>query len=308
MSLENGKKSIENRRSAPLEAGAFAMAILGAIDATPAKSLEIAPSTSWQVGIQNNIRNSVLKEKVEGGAVYFLYKDGSGAWASVANGEKSSITRSTAPEITYIVQNARDKKIEIRCDIHTHPMVNTFKGPRGAEYAISVAPPSFTDINYAEAEAAIKNSYRTYKFDYEKSVQGVADSKGIWYYSSAKNELISPESRRVFSQAAGTFSGRAILDPAFDFPSEYQKLRNAYRAIGSDVRFVPYEQLDQEPPCAGVDYQVGPAVEKVAAPAQPRDVSAPQRRSLKEATDTPSRRALPGSDGPTIYRVGPPQR
>ncbi|OGG66567.1 hypothetical protein A3D71_02830 [Candidatus Kaiserbacteria bacterium RIFCSPHIGHO2_02_FULL_55_20] len=42
----------------------------------------------------------------------------------------------------------------------------------------------------------------------------------------------------------------------FDFETRYAELQKAYlRGIDAVVRFVPYEKLDKEPPCAGPDYQ-----------------------------------------------------
>ncbi|MBI5644657.1 hypothetical protein HY970_01010 [Candidatus Kaiserbacteria bacterium] len=44
------------------------------------------------------------------------------------------------------------------------------------------------------------------------------------------------------------------VDKTFKFNLEYEQIRNAYlNKLGAVIRFVPYEQLDKEEPCAGPD-------------------------------------------------------
>lgn len=180
------------------------------------------------------------------------------------------------------------------CILHTHPLhlakewffrekqKEEAETSQTQDCAMLVAPPSRVDFfGYTHMLAALANQ-REYA---PPSLSGaVAVPAGIWYYDMATDEE-QREGRDFFKRwpalmpkTEETPNAPAIPatpDAAYD---HWQALANehslvaastageqlilslAAQQLGYTIRFVPYERVANEPPCAGVDYH--PQAEK----------------------------------------------
>lgn len=240
-----GFKKLEGKKVSLVEIGTLVAALIGAVDATPAHALEIEPSTSWHNGISENIRQSALKESVEHGAVYVQFGDNSGMWLPVSSGE----TKRLDMNMREVQRQARSmgKIISNICVLHTHPIeINrtSIKIPGVASESIPIAPSS-GDIANANSKSLIPTG-NTFTF-------GAADGLGIWYFSGGKTlEVPSTPNVQKFGAEYKDFIIKSTKGD-FNLQAELPKLQEAYRMyLNGEVRFVPYDQIEKEPPCAGV--------------------------------------------------------
>ncbi len=317
MSLE-GSKGPDKRRSGVVEAAAFATALLGAVDSGPAQALEITQGTSWNIAVTQNIRNAVMREKNESATTFLKIKNGPQMWPSVISGEANNVEYDSLAEMRHVQKSARGQTIEVRCSFHTHP-VQKLKD-RGIKYPIPYTSPSPEDVGVenAQAQKQTMSSYALMGSPVEKNVFAVADMSGIWYYESTTADRITPENLAAWGKIYNDFHVRSVFDKNFDFVKEYPNLQEAYRTfLKAEVRFVSYNDVPNEPVCAGVHYvpgkikqsydiKVNQSTSKVAS-----EVAPPQsagRPSLKDLDESRGRRRLDDDGGPRIIEVGPPQR
>ena len=328
MSLEG------NKRSGLLEAGAFAAALLGAIDHGPAQALEMPHGMSWEQGVRERIRGAVMKEPMESEAMHLRFTDGTSTWAAVYAGKaeiitdekgvkKMTVQNTLQQEISYLSKNFRGKTVETRCSIHTHPDAFKQSTTTGIEFSPPYEPPSTDDVKKSVAGNSFRRTYAILGIDVKDDISAAADTKGIWYFNQAGREF-NEKNLEEFKKIQGTFIGRSYFNKNFNFDTEYQKLRQAYRDyLGADVRFVSYEDISKEPPCAGVDYKPGTLKpnydvrvnqpesvprQKGLAPKIESQGNAPTRPSLGYINKPGIRPRLDDQQGPPIFRVGPPQR
>jgi hypothetical protein len=237
-----GKKREEIGRA---EIGALVIAAFSALDAGPAQALEIQPSTSWNKGVVENVRESAIKEKVEHVATYVQFADGSSEWLKSSAHEAASGT----VDILDLEAQARSKgkKVSKMCVIHTHPAEN-YRGPQYKPQVpaerIPMSPSPGDIIAARRATSILGNS---------PIVRAAADGNGVWYYSGEKG----PVDEKKFLSSAQSILGRAFYKD-FDLNAELPKLQQAYRDyLHGEVRFVPYEKIKDESPCAGVQAPAG---------------------------------------------------
>lgn len=257
MSLEDAKPSNERRRAGTLEVVALATTLLGAVDQRPAEALEVAPETSWNVAITKNIRDAVLHEKNERFVVFTRFKDGSFAWPSVVNSDSPNMmTYSTKGEMQYMLKNHKGRSFEIRCSIHTHPLYY-LENPSGDRITAPYNPPNYIDASpeNAQVSAKIKSEYQRLKLPLKEDIYAVADASGVWYYTLSPEAKISPGAQEEWLKVFYAFNTKSFTEKDFNFTKEYSILQQAYRThLKVDVRFVPYSEIEKEPPCAGVGY------------------------------------------------------
>ncbi len=293
----------EQKRSGLVEAGLAAVALMGAVDHGPAQALEIEPTASWSVGVQK-LKQAVMQEKNESATVYIRFSDGSGAWPRITEGGLDNVTSSSEGEINYLLEKSKGRKIEQRCDFHTHPH-QVFKTSTGNSFDILYSPPSRLDVlGNAQSAQELERVYRAYNMPVKKFESALADTKGVWYYKGGKNTQVTPEQQKAWRTAFDTF-GVQSSQPGFDFKTEYPKLQQAYKVnFSADIRFVPYEEISKEPACAGVDYVPGKKSEaKIPAAKFPST----------QPSVTPPPPTRPGIQNiettrPSITDIGPPQR
>jgi len=259
MSMEQPSKE-KRKRSGVLEAAAVATALLGAIDREPAHALDLPPETPWAVGVQKNLRNAVMNERNESQTTFLMLSDGTTVWPAVQEGKETSVVYTIANEFNYVVKNHRGEQIEARCSIHTHPFAYKMEGPFGKMYSLPYNPPSDLDIRAAGMDKDYERFYSLAKMKVKKNVFASADSKGLWYYGASPANFAKEDSG-AWDKAFSKFVHQSIFDKNFEFTVEYPKLQEAYRKnLGAEIRFVPYEQVSQEPVCAGVDYKAAKSV------------------------------------------------
>jgi hypothetical protein len=163
----------------------------------------------------------------------------------------------------------------------------------------------------------------------QNDIYAVADTSGLWYYRPSNAQSVSQEADKEWRKAFGTFGTKSVLDPNFNFKTEYAALRKAYQVqYHADIRFVPYSEISKEPPCAGVDYKPGMSgpnhdVETVQPVVTIREegpeviIKPPEKIQVQEGShtrpglgeiDQPRSRPSLGDQEPPLYNVGPPER
>ena len=104
----------------------------------------------------------------------------------------------------------------------------------------------------------------------------VADQRGIWYYRQANKldyrtpdeqdmakKIGSNEAREVWWKDFEALALKSESAPDLTVLQEYKRLQQSYKLnVGGMVRFVPYEKVASEPPCAGVDFDPTKKVEQ----------------------------------------------
>ena len=335
MSLEGQKGSDKNNRSGIVEATAFATALLGALDHGPVQAMEMPQGMSWEQGVGERMRGAVMKEPRENGAIYIRLPNGESYWPSsykgevIRDGDDSATVRILSisqAEIDYL-SKYRGVTVEARCTIHTHPDAFKFTTVSGENYSPQFKPPSAPDVQKTGAEDSFRRMYNIMHIGVKDNLSAVADNRGLWYFKTSNKDTFDPASVKKWENVYGNFIGRSYFDRNFNFETEYQKLRQAYQEyLGADVRFVSYNDIGKEPPCAGVDYKktsiepnydvkinqpVAPSEKKgpemVARPAGQTQPDVHVRSDLGELDHPQIRRRL-GGDEPQIIEVGPPQR
>lgn len=333
MSFEGPDKQ---RRSGIVEATAFAATLLGAIDHGPAQALEIPPGMSWEQGIRERVRGAVMKENKENEAMYLRFSDGTSTWVAIYAGsiykpgdDRMTVQNTLQTELNHLSERHRGKTAEVRCVVHGHPDIFKFPTVQGKEYSPQLKPPSYEDVKASDAHEQYKWLYSILKIEVKQNIEAAADNSGLWYFKRSSQQSFDPEKLEAWKKTYTNFVGGSFFKKDFNFEVEYQKLRHAYRDyLGADVRFVSYENISKEPPCAGVDYKPGmlkpnydvkvnqPAAtprkkgpEIIVRPADkiqmPEDI--PTRPGLGEL-DKPQTRPHIGDQEPPIFNVGPPDR
>lgn len=247
-----GFRKPEKKKLGTAEIGAMLITLFSALDAVPAQALEIMPGTSWQNGVDQNVRSSALKGKVEQGAVYVQFADNSGTWLSTSDGEAQKLNMN----IREVQRQAHStgKTISDICILHTHPAeINRvhIKIPGVTPETVPI-PPSRGDIEIAQSKQLSAGT--------DNLTFGAADSLGVWYFSGKnmgdKPQSSSEDNSQKFYAHYKDFVVKST-DRGFSFHAELPKLQQAYRQyLNGDVRFVSYEQIKNEPPCAGTNYSM----------------------------------------------------
>jgi hypothetical protein len=332
MSLEGGSKKSPDRKSklGAVETIAFATVLLGAIDHGPVQAMEMPQGTSWEQGVGQRIREAVMKEKHENAAIYVRLSNGESLWPAHFSGEeihagdeKASVGTVTSQAELDFLSKQRGATVEARCTIHTHPDAFTFSTTQGKSFSPRFKPPSSEDVGKSSEDTSYKTFYSMLHVGIKKDISAAADNSGLWYFKRSDKETIDSAKVDKWKETYGNFIGRSYFEKNFNFDLEYSKLRSAYREyLGADIRFVPYEQIANEPPCAGVEYtpgkfkgnqeikidQVAPATSTMPVGPNLRATPKNSRPGLGELSMPQTRGRLGDEDEPRIHEVGPPLR
>jgi tetratricopeptide (TPR) repeat protein len=220
----------------------------------PAQALGIPEGTAWVAGIQDQIQKAANNEMNEIATWFVQFADKTTSWPKIIELGERGGTLDAAAALPLLAVSSRGKNIEVFCSLHTHPRHSPFTNSSGKTFQYSYIPPSNIDVASAHAYWKVTQYASTLQMPIERSVNVEADPMGLWYYSTD-----DPEKREAgkaeWMKAYNEFMKKSMLDPRFDFPVEYQKLRQAYKVhLGADIRYVPYDQVASEPTCAGVEY------------------------------------------------------
>ena len=250
----------EKKLSGALEIGFLATALLAAHP--EAQALEMAPHTDWTTGIQRNVRESVLKEKIEHAVVYIQFTDGTGTWLPVVRGEKMRVNVNLLEEHEELEGARGQRQVQKMCMLHTHPS-EAHRDGLGEKSLQSLNPPSPGDIRGALISGAY---YAKFGAGEHNLTHLVADSQGIWYYahdgSPQRREAVvtmgnlrTSEKGKLWNRSFDDFV-LASTDRMFNFKQEFPALKQAYKQhLSANIRFVPYSAVPKESACAGVDYK-----------------------------------------------------
>jgi len=300
MSLEGSPKKQEKKHSNLLEVGALAATML--LQSHPgAKALEVPTDTPWVTAIQENVKKSVKNEKLENYFVYLKFSDDLpwnkeyGKWLPAQEGNSKWVIpafSTGAEQMEKHVETEGKKEwrsvLKSICIGHTHTTAATKKS--GIEFGVKSenldtlpAPPGPGDIR------GISNIKRGYRFEGVGHLTDyfnyfVADQRGIWYYRQANKLDYNTPQEQEMSKKIGTNEAQENWWKDFEALTlksesgldltgslEYKKLLESYKInLGGSVRFVSYEQVAGEPPCAGVDFDPTKKVE------QPEDFYTPK--------------------------------
>jgi len=240
-----GLKKSEKKGISSIELSALVIALVSAVDAAPAQALEVEPSTSWFNGVGQNVRGSVLTDTVERSVAYAQYADGTGEWLQPTTGESSGVT----VNVSALQKQAHksSKVVSKICILHTHPIENYRAQQDRIPIPLERVPASPGEEDIASVHSLKRKlpaGMNTFSF-------GAADGRGVWYYSGWKTGDKKIDDKK-FDAAYGDFMLKSITKD-FNFDAELPKLQQAYRHyLNGEIRFVPYEQIKNEPPCAGV--------------------------------------------------------
>lgn len=260
---------LERSRSAKndiLKAGLIAASLLGAHDKLEAA--DIPPNATWEDGV-TELRRSVMKEPVEYAAAAAAFHNGSTIWPRTLRGDIDGVLADYRNMIRELAEHARGEPIQNFCDIHTHSVASIRHefGIRNAA-GLAYAPPSAADafvVTKGGRQETIPRFARAHGLQIQSVTAAVFDPRGVWYYRTLadgeRQEYGTTD--RPFTHVENEFSNKvhtpfttSSVLPDFNFKVEYEKLRTAYRQmIGTEIRFVSYEDLTSEPPCAGPDYR-----------------------------------------------------
>ncbi len=261
MALEQKKQ--ENRTlDNTLRAGLVATSLFGAHDNMQAA--EIPRDATWKQGVEL-LQQSVRESAVEAGATFIVYTDGSTGWLPPAKGEQLRVVKPPPEIVEEIGRQRGERNVALLCDIHTHPKVSIeqeYKIP-DARYAYS--PPSYGDtfvVSRGGRQEDFPKLAGKPGFQVEHFTAALFEPRGAWYWRHTTDEerARQPADSRKWRDIVDEFEKKqtdfvtASANPNFDLNSEYPRIREAYRKITTEVRFVPYEKIHDEPPCAGPDY------------------------------------------------------
>jgi len=280
MPLEGPPKKQEKKHSSLLEVGALATALL--LQSHPqAKALEIPTDTPWATAIQESIKQSAKKETNEYLFTYLKYKDGSGKWMPTIEGTHGRVSPNFEEGSKQIKQNTLNeysritKPVEAICIGHTHPWqphlgFKTSQPLTKDMLERRSQPPSEGDIKMVQKTERGYARQGIHSNIYGQLKYLAADRRGIWYFEKVadtdnRTEALSKEALKQFEQDYGALVIKSIDTESTDLVTtiEYKKLLESYQTnLGGKVRFVPYEKVKDEPPCAGVDFDATKKIEQ----------------------------------------------
>ncbi|MCX6800056.1 MAG: hypothetical protein NT091_02845 [Candidatus Falkowbacteria bacterium] len=222
-------------------------ALMGGID--NANSAEATPKALWTKGLDILKKNIAESDHLARG-VFVLDAKQKGHW--IGYGEDY---QAVEPITEYLEKNPNDNTL---CYITTVPKeVAAKKAGLSKENLPETLsfPPSNGDVADVDEFGAIEQA-----FENGNNMQfATIGPNGLWYYDKADNnnnkkENLKPALERLkdMSEARNEYINKSKDSSPIEL---YEKLQNAYNNIGIKVRFVSYEDLAKEPPCAGVDYK-----------------------------------------------------
>lgn len=281
----------EHKLAAALAGG---MALASCDHAPAAEAAEITPGASWEEGVET-LQQSVFTEEKEQAAFFVGGGDRAQnqTWAPLRLTQKDSYNAfmySVEPADTVLLHMRwRDPDVFIgrprACYFHTHPLrlaqqwfysdadKKKVEETQHLGSATLVAPPSFLDFyGHTQMLMDLKNQHDTYASP--ALIGAVASPAGIWYYERATEEeqkeaegffarwpsMLPPPQREekptpmeVYTHWQSRMNEYSLARPVEEH--EMRILNLAAQYAGYTMRFVPYEAIMDEPPCAGVFYQ-----------------------------------------------------
>ena len=267
--IEVSKKKNKEKHVGLVEASIL-VAALTVLDHNPAHALELASQTSWSNAVTESIKESVRKDTNESRFTYLKYSNNEGEWVQTTSGEGARTEFNVAQYARTLLSNPKYSAVEKICSGHSHPNeVFRSSTPNSDAYKKLAAPPS-TLPGDLQTAGVVERELGAFRIPREKLVNFVADTYGIWYFRTAQpsdyrsddgrnkmNQINTPEAKGKFDKAYLTFIRKSLM-PNINLTEtqEYKNLLEAYRVNrGGIVRFVPYDKVPLEPPCAGVDFK-----------------------------------------------------
>jgi len=268
MSLE--KNALEKKDGMNvLRSGLVAASLMGAVEHDRVEAAEIQPGATWEEGVSEMTR-SVREDPAEHTATFVAYADGTYEWFVAGVGTQKGVFGVPSDLLgSALAKHSGGKPIERLCDMHTHnkkvieEMYEKFFGkpiifdgyvPPGAGEISDLATAIARERNISSAIAA--SGARLNAFE-----AAIFDPRGVWYF----RYRIDPDAPQFtddefvkhseeLKNASSKFT-IAAMEPGFNFEMAYKDFTDAYaQKLQTTVRFVPYENLKDEPPCAGSDY------------------------------------------------------
>ncbi len=265
----NKPKKETGNNSELIKAGTLAAMMLSAPHTfTSAEALEMPTHASWTSGMER-IQESVKEDSIEH-QFTFLKNGEKGEWLPLESGEEGRVEVNITDLALAAQEGIENGTVDTVCLGHTHPVFQEYAAsfPLGdTRWQLIPAPPSEQDIRTAFSTLS---EFAHYGISQDQIEFFVADPRGIWYYTTVIESDFQNESEKALAQNAWTdeaskewfetFS-RSLnksLDPDVDIRTTqaYADLLQAYRIdLTSSIRFVPYGEIESEPPCAGVRYK-----------------------------------------------------
>lgn len=250
----SSEKIKKNTIESLLRAGALAAMTTITGPHPHAEALELEPHISWNAGIEQ-ARISAETERNEFQFNYIKTGEDEGFWLPPSEGSEGQV----AGGHFQLAKDFSNESFEKICIGHTHTKLPDF------EHA--AIPPSYRD---AEMIYVVLREFGSYGIPFDKIELFLTDPRGIWYFGRVQKEDFSSEEEWDMAMAS-TWSkeekvnwydtlvkfSQSTIDPDSLIlgSEEYKMLQRAYRIyLTTQVRFVPYSQVDEEPPCAGLRF------------------------------------------------------
>ena len=269
MALERKKNPERKTRSDILKAGLVAASLTAPFDHGPARAAEIPPEAAWLQGVAE-LQRDAREETVEDAATFLIYDDGSQEWLTPTRGKPNGGVRGPNTEsIARTISEHQKAGLNTAvCEIHTHPaeVIEKYYGIEKTKAQRGYMPAWTGDIATArEREDLISLYVRQTGAHVDAYTAAIFDPQGVWYFRALTDTEAAqyPTERTLddmlkaeeFMYLSTNFTSRS-LTPEFNFESQYDDLRKIYQEkLHTVIRFVAYENLRHEPPCAGPDYQ-----------------------------------------------------
>lgn len=255
-------EQLGKKRSGVLEAGVVALTLLGAHEKLQAA--EIAPTASWEEGI-SEIRRNVREDPYEIGATFVVRDDNAVSWLPTIQGTLGGASKPIKVMARQLEKISNGGQVTNVCDLHSHPtqsIENEF-GVNGR-----FAPPSLGDayvFSRGGRQVVLPERAAELGVSVGSVTAAVFDPSGVWYFRTLTEEerstyptppgKIGRQLEDNFEKSMSGFVERSATPSTFNFNDEYDKLKNLYREnLRIEIRFTSYEQIKNEPPCAGPDY------------------------------------------------------
>ncbi|RJR12855.1 hypothetical protein C4585_02745 [Candidatus Parcubacteria bacterium] len=266
MTLDRANSFERRTKTDVIKAGVFVAALVAGHE--HAEAAEISADISWEQGAVE-LERSVKEDLSEVAITFALYRDGTYEWLPMQQGNEKNVYALPSSEIAAALSGSRGKQVEKICDLHTHnskAIEKMYSEYFGSSIVFDgFVPPGIgpmSDLTTARVRSAnISKDAREYEVDVGTFTAGVFDARGVWYFRvmEQSEEDQHADVRKVDEQELQYLSSEftmAAMKPDFDFETAYKKLIEVYRTQAhAIVRFVPYDQLQYEPPCAGPDYE-----------------------------------------------------